>query len=146
MKISSVEQVVAASYESSFKLMHRAETPALACVHTSTTTQPTRAYDFPAIVGQVYEGHVSLLVNSPARSLRLIWKEPRGVINRLEVNVCKTCVLLAIGMNSSRVNPYGWWQDQYSYIGSIFFPHVGRDTNIAMMKIVYVMVERKKQT
>ena len=49
-------------------------------------------------------------------------------------------------MNSSMVNPYGWWQDQYSYIGSIPCPHVGRDTNIAMMKIVYVMVERKKQT
>ena len=64
-------------------------------VHTSTTTEPTRAYDFPAIVGQVCEGRGSL-VNSPARALRLIWKEPRAVINRMQVNVCKACVLLAI--------------------------------------------------
>ena len=49
-------------------------------------------------------------------------------------------------MYSSRVNPYGWWQDQYLNIGSIPCPHFGTETNIAMMKIVYVMVERKKQT
>jgi hypothetical protein len=120
------------------------ERRALACVHTSTTTEPI--CDFPAIVRQVCKGRVRLLVNSPARALRLIRKEPKGVINRLEVNVCNVCVLLAMEMNSSMVNPYGWWQDQYSCIGSILCPHVGRDTNIAMMKAVYVMVETKKQT